>query len=506
MKWNRINEPKKALFVQATQPVCRYLLAARDPSGPHVTACGSFELDDRLPLAQQIKERILEQGIQTQHVVLLLPRAMVEVASHNLPPATKEELPELVSHAVALAADDASGPRTIDFLVTSQDHAGIDTLVFSSEEARVRKLEASFKSAGFQLSSVTLSGMGSVELLRHASYRLGKTTIVIGIGDHDVDLAVEINGHPIVFRSLPIADEQPEVVSQGINTEIQRMMALYHIANDESTRLYLLGNESEHRQLSEQIGNELVTAVVNVNPFEEVQSTVDTDHPSRYANLVGMACAWNQSEIRLDLLNPRKPAPKTGPLRRAVMIAGAAAIFVMATIYMGGRERAEQDRAIELQKTKLKNLQRRADKAQTLRDIADAVDDWRRNDIAWLDEIRELSARLPSPDQALIRRMSMSTNTSGNGVIDLGVQVSEPEVVARLEDAVRDARHSISSKRVSETGGQQKLPWAFETRIVFKPSELPELTVVEETGAADEAAEAAENPQPDGCKAKAGGD
>ena len=100
----------------------------------------------------------------------------------------------------------------------------------------------------------------------------------------------------------------------------------------------------------------------------------------------------------------------------------------------------------------------------------------------------------------------MSTNTSGNGVIDLGVQVSEPEVVARLEDAVRDARHSISSKRVSETGGQQKLPWAFETQIIFKPSELPELTVVEETGATDEATEASEDPQPDRRKKKAGGD
>ena len=58
---------------------------------------------------------------------------------------------------------------------------------------------------------------------------------------------------------------------------------------------------------------------------------------------------------------------------------------------------------------------------------------------------------------------------------DLAVQVSQPEVVAHLEDALRDERHSVSSKRVTESDEKAKLPWAFETRIAFQPADLPEL-------------------------------
>ncbi len=90
----------------------------------------------------------------------------------------------------------------------------------------------------------------------------------------------------------------------------------------------------------------------------------------------------------------------------------------------------------------------------------------------------------------------MSTDSRGNGVIDLGVQVSRPDVIARLEDAVRDDRHSVSSKRVTESDAEAKLPWGFETRIVFKPAEVPELPLADgdEDQEGGETADAADEP------------
>ena len=71
----------------------------------------------------------------------------------------------------------------------------------------------------------------------------------------------------------------------------------------------------------------------------------------------------------------------------------------------------------------------------------------------------------------------MSADSQRNGVIDMDVQVSRPEVVAGLEDALRNEQRSVSSKRVSETAGKTDLPWHFETRIVFIPDDVPPTSI-----------------------------
>jgi len=113
-----------------------------------------------------------------------------------------------------------------------------------------------------------------------------------------------------------------------------------------------------------------------------------------------------------------------------------------------------------------------------------AVDHWRSDEVIWLDELKALSEQLPSQNDTLVRRMNMSTDARGNGIVDLSVQVSRPEVVAELENSVRDNHRSISSKRVSGTDDKAKLPWAFETRVVFRPQPPSNIDLL--NGLADE--------------------
>ena len=139
----------------------------------------------------------------------------------------------------------------------------------------------------------------------------------------------------------------------------------------------------------------------------------------------------------------------------------------------------EQKQAIETKKSSLQRFSKRANKSLEYQDIVDAVHQWQKSDIAWLDEIQDLTQRFPMQSESLVKRMTMSTGNDGYGVVDLSVQVSSPDVVTALEAAIRDDRHSVTSKRVAEVSDSENLNWSFETRIIFRPTERLPLALEE---------------------------
>jgi len=170
------------------------------------------------------------------------------------------------------------------------------------------------------------------------------------------------------------------------------------------------------------------------------------------------------------------------------MWGGVAAAVMLSIAYVAWSERSEQLEAIENKRASVEKFSKRATKAQELQDVLTAVRQWQRNDITWLDELDQLSERFPTRQQSLVRRMSLSSASNGAGVVDLSVQVSSPEVVAALESAIRDERHSVTSKRVSEVADVEGLNWAFETRIVFRPLPRPPLQVIDEAEPVEQSA------------------
>ena len=469
----------------------------RASPAPRIKAVGYWEVDESQPLVEQLQEQLATQDIRCRQAVLLLPRADLEVSSHQLPPATNDELPELVDSAVAAEFDDTGGTQVSDFLVTHHDATGSEVLTFSLCDQRKSDFKHRFKAMGLNLVAITFSGLGAVKLLQRVVQRPASTAVTVAIGDADIDLAVTENGRPLLFRSIPCSSEEDRVRAERLSAEIRRTLALVHRGDDDSTRLYLIGDVQKHEKLAQLLAEQLSVSTSVVNPLAHVESAANIETPAHYANLIGVAWAWSGEGLDLDLLNPRRPPRKAGPWRRVAFWGAIAAAIFLGMGYVSWQHKADQLDSINQQKEKLKNLAKRAGKAQGLQEVADATNAWRSDDIAWLDKLHELSNRLPSGEEALIRRMSMSTDSQGNGVIDLAVQVSQPEVVANLEDAVRDELHSVSSKRVTESDEKARLPWTFETRITFRPRDPPNLPLPDEIAEGSEIRETSDRSEED---------
>ena len=474
--------------MQAAVPVSRYIVVSESQSRPVLVSAGRFEHTDLETLVEHARQELSSQGINVSRAVLLLPRGNVEVNSLQLPPSSEAELPELVANMLAQKADDASELVASDFLITDEseeetvpdsltepEQADLqklhDVLTFSVPQSTVDDWSRRFKEQNLKLVGITFGGMGAVDLLSQVSTKPARTSLVVTTTDQDTDLAVVENGLPVLFRTIPRATGGERFVTEQLAGEIQRTLALVGHPDDEQTRVYLIGTMDEQESAATQLSDKLSLAVTLVNPFDQLSGDAEVDRRSRFANLIGTACAWNSERIAVDLLNPRKPKPKPSPWGRIGFWATVATLLLAIGGYLLWEKGDVQREEIAQKQIKFERLLKHAKKAQTKVKIAEAVAAWRASEISWLDELDYLSTKLPPASDATIGSLTMVApgQPGKRGRMDMSVEVSDPSVRLAMEKSLRDIRHTPSSKRVTDASNRANSAWRFQTTVTVAP-------------------------------------
>ena len=169
----------------------------------------------------------------------------------------------------------------------------------------------------------------------------------------------------------------------------------------------------------------------------------------------------------LDFAHPRKTPQPPSPWRKAAFYGAAATILLGIGASWIYREQQETAQQVAVLKDRADKYQRRLQQVTSKRAIVDAVRRWQADDVTWLDELRDVSARFPSSSRASVRKMSLSSSGKG-GLVDIKLQVATPEAITAMESGIRDRFHQVRSKRISETSGGGLLPWRFETLITLQ--------------------------------------
>ena len=275
--------------------------------------------------------------------------------------------------------------------------------------------------------------------------------------------------------------EPTKAYGAALAAELQRTLAFVGVADEDSAQVYLIGEKAGLMEVASVLAETISSSVSIADACDQIDvSELDSfeDAPS-YANLIGIASAISGKSLNLDFLNPREIPKPPSRIKRFAFWGAIASSVLLLLGFMWYSDNQEQRQAIETKKSSLQRFSKRANKSLEYQDVVDAVHQWQKSDIAWLDEIRELSQRFPMQSESLVKRMTMSTGNDGYGVVDLSVQVSSPDVVTELEAAIRDDRHSVTSKRVAEVSDSENLNWSFETRITFRPTERLPLALEE---------------------------
>jgi Tfp pilus assembly protein PilN len=218
------------------------------------------------------------------------------------------------------------------------------------------------------------------------------------------------------------------------------------------------------------------TAVEVIDPLVGWQVDTDANPPepespdaNEYyysAALAGAAWDYFHGVMPIDLLHPKKAPPPPNPLIRQLVLGAGVCAAVAIGGYVMWMDIAEMRDEVARLESDVANAKKLTAKVQERADQVNAVENWLADQVDWLAELGDLSARFPEGESATVRRLTAAIGNQG-ATIDLSVQVAKQEDIAQLEERLRTARHDATSQRINQSSDSEEYPWQFETKVTF---------------------------------------
>jgi Tfp pilus assembly protein PilN len=432
-------------------------------------AAGDMARDTSSEPLQQLAEHFREKKIHCSQIVLTLSRTELELTTIALPVAEESELPALVASEVEQQVGDADGKPVADYLISRRDGTRpTEALAFSLSEKQLALWQNRAKLAKFQLVAVVPRLMASVSTLKQQGILSNALSVVMSVYSGEVELVVCRNASPMFVRTLRITADDPGVLAEQLGLEIQRSSALAAAdPGSEVPELFLVDSLNDFQTLLDALMERRIGPIQKVDPLKnwerdqgaEIRTTCE-------APLTGALIDYFDHTLAINLLQPKRPALPPNPWRGRALVGGVVAMAVITLGYVLRSDIEDLEAEVAEKQATYAERSKMASKLEEKADEARWVQQWQSDQVYWLDELQNLSNNLPPGQFATIRRLTASAQ-DGNGVIDLSVQVSDPERVAELEQSLRSARFAVTSKRVSEQTSTEEYPWQFETRATF---------------------------------------
>jgi Tfp pilus assembly PilM family ATPase len=431
--------------------------------------------------ADQLAEQLRERNISSYQLLIGLPRSQVDMLILQLPQATPAELPEMVRNEVTRQLPDLPDESPIDFWVPSPDPAS-PTLTVEAAALRgetmelVRTVSQQVKQRPAQ---IVIRSLATASLFVRQVANVPDHALLLNLLKSTADISL-LSGSRVHFtRSIHVAenhDEEPDVGQ--LADEIRRTLfvapnALSQSTDDDgqSQHIFLLADPDHEHTLAQQLAEELQLQVTVVDPLAGTQLASE-NHPTAtrcYAALIGMIWDYVQGSAILDFAHPKQAPPPPRVARRvaAYAVAGLVALTLIAGVLRRDVNRAAAE--ADALAVDVENNRELLEKLHSKTIVLDAVAQWERAEINWLEELRRLSDRFPAADEAVVQRITMAPTTGSRGVISMSVRVPDPAIVAQLEQKLRDDRHQVSSQRISQSESKQEFSTQFETTLTVAP-------------------------------------
>jgi hypothetical protein len=492
------------------KPSGRVLVAHWDRERVHyvVTTPGAKRLRSQdagsVPLADQtgpltaLAENLRTREIQVQHLIVLLSRPEIDVLTLDLPPSEAIELPALVQGEVERQLGESETPPIVDFCASTiargdNDKVGQQVLAFAMTAASLETLRSDAVQAGFRLSAVSFRQMCSLSRMRRGPSNSSILSVSVQVYHGEIEFAFCVGSQPLMLRSVRISLDDMAPVAEQLVQETDRCLTLLPPETEELPKHWFIDASSPAaRQLAQALlnlgqaqvhsvqyatGDELDRPITSESQLEtqsdstknEVSSSTpaspaDADLPG--AALAGAVWDFAHDGLLVNLTDPKRSPPPPSPWVRPTLwsAAACAAIAILGTVLLSDVwQLRDQIQSLEAQVAESKKLE---SKVLEKSDQVAVVEQWLTDQVNWLGVLSEISQRVPNGRNATIRRLSASAGAS-TGVVDLSVQVLQPDDISELEERLRSVKYSVSSKRISQSPESAEFPWQFETRIDF---------------------------------------
>lgn len=422
-------------------------------------------------LRQALEGHRLARG----ELLIVLDRASVELLDLKLPPATDAELPQLVANEVLRESAFAGEEAVVDY-VADAGQPGEPRKVIAAvlPSARLQQVNELCAAAGLKPRHVLLRSFAAASLFAHLTAPSQENCLLVNVASEEVDLIVLRAGRLAYWRTARLPRQaDPGRLDDVLLAEIRRTVAVAASELAEATvdRICFLAQKDEYSALRHRIEEELGTPAVCLDPFQALGVAEDSIPANRGRLAALLGALLDQAHGRphaVDFLHPRRPRRQIG---RAQLAFIGGAVMLVAVLLVGGlawHEMRTLDRQNAELAEQLQELTERVNRYGKKYAAAKPIAQWQAREIVWLDELHRLSERFPQSD-ALVNRLSMSLQPSGGRMVFQGM-VRDPVLVVAIEQALRDARHQVTARRIQRGTRTEGEPMhLFDAEILIKP-------------------------------------
>jgi hypothetical protein len=527
-RWKQQQSPKKItgiiVVVHWDRENLYYFISTSKSHLVRTQDAGVLAYDAQQSPLVALAEYFKQHEIVVQQLVVLLSRPELEQLSLTLPPSSDDELPALVASAVEQQLGESEVPPTVDYCTLpivrpETDTAGINVLAFAMTPGGLNSLQRDAEQAGFKLIAIASRQLSALALLAHIEDLAQNLNIVLHLYPGEAELAICVGSQPQLLRSVRVNLDELDRTVEQMRREVQRCLALLPHEVEELPQQWMVFDTCiAASQIAQLLDRSIYTKVACVDPMSQwsfsgplqiigqksaqpVQSptqspTDDTatgkaadsaeslgaeeirsefsqepvlrcdavNHPT--AALTGAASEIWRDGLSINLVHPKRAPAAPRPWVRPAAWTAAGLLAASVGGYALKRDVWQLQKDVELMQQEVKDSGKLAAKYMEKSDQAKVVENWVSDNVDWLTVLDEVSSRLPTGQNATVTRLSASSD-GAQGVLDLSVQVTDPEQIALLEDRLRSVKYSVNSKRISQTPEASEYPWRFETRITF---------------------------------------
>ena len=186
---------------------------------------------------------------------------------------------------------------------------------------------------------------------------------------------------------------------------------------------------------------------------------------SAYAPLVG-ALHEQLDGIRpaIDFAAPRQPPAAKNPRNRVLAIAAGVALVLGAGWFYVQSQFTELEQEQARLQNRLAEVSELVKKSRGKRNTAKLLARWEKNRMTWLDELRDLTVRMPASSELSISQLSAGPSGSGYQVSFQGTSRS-PDAIRNMENSLRDEFHESKTPGIREVGSGKSARWSFQTTL-----------------------------------------
>jgi len=474
LEWNG-NEARLALAATRGERV-----VIEEAFSVSLQARQSGESGAEVDVGQRIAAALAARGIGRIDTLVAVGRANIELRQLSLPPAPKDELPELVRFQAMREFNELDEDWLLDFMRIDETAEGSQTVLAAAIGPElVGQIEATCQTIGVKPRRLILRPCAAASLWgRSQADESAQPRLLVDLLSNEADLTVMIRNRVIFLRTIsltsPIGGDPLQSAEQAraLLAEIRRTMAAAQnqLGGQRVASIILCGSDEPHAELAKRIEEELATPTELFNPFDGLNLGRQLrrqlpENPGRFAPLLGMALAeLEETGHAIDFLHPRRRAKQPSRLRKFVPLAVAVVVLVASFFAYQWMQRTRLENAIHKLAEEAESLDEDIARAAKAKKSLEKIETWAATDVVWLDELRELSEEFPPAKQALLTGLTMLATPPG-GKMELQGLVDNPDTLGPLEKSLRDQVHRVETLGEGASESNARYSWKFKSSM-----------------------------------------